>query len=366
MNIDKSRISPARFMFAIICYIQGSSLLTSFIVAVTDHDSWIAVLIATVVFLPVIWLYRVLVVRYPNQNLLEMMETVFGKPIGKALGVLYVWFFFTLASLNLYDLGDFTRLTLMEQTPNVVLVILCLIVAAMAVRHGLRAVAWYSSLYMIVSFTIFALTILLVLNSLNFDNFLPMFELPAIKYAQGAHIISTIPFGELVAFLMITPNVNLTPKATTKCMLFGFLIGAATTLLVVARDTAVLGNTMKMFALPSLVTLTLVHLGEALSRVEILFAIILVMLLFIKITFLIYVSVRAIAQVVGAKSIKHLTLIAGAFMVAYGQTLYHDSMEHALSAHEIVPIAWTFFEALIPLVLLIVAMLRKFPQKKEA
>lgn len=363
--IDKGRITSARMMFTIVCFIQASSLLTAFMTSVTKQDSWIAITICIFVYLPFLFVYRALIIKFPGMNLLQVFEEVFGKLIGKFVGLLFVWFFFTLAALNLTDLGVFARETLMEETPIAVLVVVCALVCTMAVRNGIRAVAWYSALYMVVSFLLIAASILLVLNRFRLDNFLPMFDQPFFKYVQSVHIIATIPFGELIAFLMITPNVDFTSRSVTRSLFLGFLLGALTIVATVVRDTAVLGNTMHLFALPSLVALRMVQLGDALTRMEILFAVALIMLLFVKITFLLYVAVLSLAQLTGARSYKHLTLISAAFLVVYGQTLYSDQLQHALSAQEIVPVAWSFFEFLVPLLALLIALMRKLPAKKE-
>ncbi len=365
-SIDKGRITSARLLFTIVCFIQASSLLTSFMTPITKQDSWIAIFICILVYVPFLFIYRALIIRFPGLNLLQVFEEVFGKVVGKIIGLLFVWFFFTLAALNLSDLGNFAREALMEETPNTILAGVCIFVSGMAVRRGIRAVAWYSALYMTVSFILITVSILLLLNRFRFDNFLPMFDQPFPKYVQGVHIIATIPFGEIVAFLMVTPNVDFTKRGVTKSLFLGFLLGALTMVAVVVRDTAVLGNTMHLFALPSLVALRMVQLGEALTRMEILFAIVLIMLLFVKITFLLYVSVLSLTQLTGARSYKHLTFICAALLVVYGKTLYTDQLQHALSGQQITPVAWTFFEFLIPLITLLVALLRKRTAMKEA
>lgn len=363
--IDKGRVTSIRVMFTIVCFIQASSLLTSFIAAITKQDSWFAVLVGMVVYIPFLFVYRTIIVRFPGLNLLQVFEVVFGKVVGKFIGLLFVWFFVTLTALNLSDLGDFARQSLMEETPKTALVAVCILVAAYAVRGGIRAVAWYSALYMTISFIIIGLTLLLLLNRFRIENLLPMFDQPFGKYVQGVHIIATIPFGELVAFLMITPNVVFEKRDVARSLFVGFFLGALSTLLVVVRDTGVLGSTTPLFALPSLVALRMVQLGDALTRVEVLFAIALIMLLFVKITFLLYVSVMSIAQLTGARSYKHLTLITGMLVIVYGHTLYQDQLQHALSAQEITPVVWTFFEFLIPVITAFVALIRKLPKENK-
>lgn len=365
MRIDKAQISGTQFMFTMAFFIQASSLLTSFLAAVTLQDSWIAVLFGFMICLPLIWLYRTLMVMFPDQNLIQILEEVYGPIVGKIIGISYAWFFFTLTSLNLIDIGNFAKLTIMAETPSVVLTIMCMMVAALAVWYGIKVIMRYSALFVVIEFCIVGLSILLVFNQIDLRDFLPVFDQPAMKYVQGTHIISTIPFGEVVTFLMITPNLKLSRRDTTKYLFWGFALGGITLLVVVLRDIAVLGNTFPMFTLPGLVTLRLIDLGTALSRMEILFAIALIMLLFFKITFLYYVSVIAVAQIMKVKAYRHIVLAAGALVIVYGLTLYPNPVEHAASAQEIVPIIWTLFEFLLPLLTLIVAKIRKLPKAKE-
>ncbi len=367
MKIDKGQISGMQFMFTVAFFLQSSALLTSFLTTVTLQDSWLAVVFGTVLCMPLIWVYRTLMVMFPGKNLVQILDEVYGTIAGKIIGILYAWFFFTLTALNLMDLGDFAKITVMAETPQVVLALMCVIVSAWAVRNGIRVVTRYGALFVAVEFCIVAASILLAFNQIDLQNFLPMFDQPVYKYVQSTHIIATMPFGEVVVFLMITPNLKLTRRDTTKYLFLGVFMGALTLLVVLMRDIAMLGNTLPLFTLPGLVTLRLVSLGEALSRMEILFAVALIMLLFFKVTFLYYVSVITLAQIMKIKAYKHLVLAAGALVIVYGLTLYPNPVVHAASAREIVPFAWTLFEILLPLLTFIIAKLRKLAaEAKEA
>ncbi len=365
MRIDSGEISGRQLMFSVACFFQSSSLLTSFLVGVTLQDSWFTVLLGFILCLPLMWMYSTLMSRFPGKNLIQILEEIFGKIGGKIIGAVYVWFFLTLSSLNVMDLGDFTTLTIMEETPIIILVIMCILVSAIAVRHGVTLVTKYGTLFVMVCTVIMILSLLLILNLCNPDNFLPAFTMPPIKYVQSTHLIITIPFGEFVVFLMLNPNINLSKKDIKKYIFIGYIWGALTLLLVIARDIAVLGNTLGLFTLPPLVTLRLVNFGPSLGRVEIMFAIVLVMLLFFKVTILYYLTVQAIAQLFGVKDYKRLVLAAGALIILYGTTLYPNPSEHAASAHEVIPFIWTVFEILIPLLILLVSGI-KASKKKEA
>jgi spore germination protein KB len=186
-----------------------------------------------------------------------------------------------------------------------------------------------------------------------------------MSYVQGVHIVAAIPFGELVLLLMLTPNVKLSRGTVGRYLFGGYLIGGFTLLFVVLRDIAALGNLLELFTLPGFVTLRLVNLGMALSRMEILFEIVLIVLLFFKITLLYYVSVTAVAQLFHVRRYRRLVLAAGALIVVYGSTLYPDSVAHILSAQQTVPVIFTLPELLIPLLTLIIAKFRGLPKSGE-
>lgn len=362
MRPDKGQISGKQLMFSVACYIQPAGLLTSFLVGVLKQDSCLGVLGGFALCLPLLALYRSLLLRFPGRDLIGMLLAVFGPVAGRILGAAYVWFFFTLAALNLTDLGMFTKMTLLEETPVQVLLVMAVLVSAMAVRGGVKLVTRLSTLFVVTTFLLMALSISLVLNQVHAEYFLPALTKAPIKYVQGIHIGFAIPFGETVVFLMLGGSLRPDRRELGRGLFGGLFMGAVTILIVVARDIAVLGNTIDLFALPHLVALRVVDLGPALSRMEILFAILYVMLLFFRSSFLYYVSVLAAARLLGAKQFRHLVLAAGALIIAYGLTLFPSSVEHTAVSQQTIPILWTFFEVVLPLLLSVLARVRGLPR----
>ncbi|MGI6497867.1 MAG: GerAB/ArcD/ProY family transporter [Oscillospiraceae bacterium] len=362
MKIDKSMISGKQFMFTVAFFLQSSALLTAFLAGITSNEAWIPVLIGAVLCIPLIYLFRTLMIMFPDKNFLQVLDEVYGPVIGKLLGIAYAWFFITLAAANLVDIGDFSKTTFTTETPNLVPMLICVLVASWAVRSGFKVVSRYGKLFTFVEFTIAATSIVLLANQMDFSNLLPMFTQPVMNYVQSVHVVATIPYGELVVLLMVTPCVaRLTPKEATKYWFGGFVMGLVVLLAVLLRDILVLGNAMHLFTLPSMVSFRLINLNDALSRMEIIFSIALVMLLFFKITVLCYVSTITVAQVFGTTQYRRLAVIVGVLILVYGPTLYPSFVEHGLSAQTMVPFIWTPFQILIPLLTLVLAKVKKRP-----
>ncbi len=367
MIIDKSHVSGTRFMFTIAFYLQSSALLTSFISGITEQESWIPAIFGILLSLPIIYMFRTFMVKFPDKNFLQVLEMTYGRVLGKIMGLGYIGFFINLTSLNLLDLGEFTKLAILPLTPQLLITLLCILVCVWAVRHGFNVVSRYGSIFTLIEFAIVITSLILLSNQIEFSNLIPVFQLPLIKYVQTTHIVTVIPLSELVVFLMITPCVkNISKQQATKYWFLGALMGFIVLMLTLLRDITVLGNSLHLFSLPGMVSLRLVNLGEALSRIEIIFAVGLTLLLFFKITILLYVSTIAVAQLFGTTQYKNIALIIGVFVVFYAPTLYPNSVAHTNSARTIEPFVHGLFEIVLPLLTFIIAAILKLPKDKKS
>lgn len=365
MAIDKSKISATRFMFIIAVFLQSSSFLPSFNISVINHESWLTVVFAIIICIPLIYLFRTIMVMFPNKNLIQILRLVFGKVVGNIFAVLFLWFFITLTALNLGDFVDFSKLTVMYETPKIVLVVVVTVFCVYSVRNGFSVVSRYSGMFAFIKIGLVATSILLLFDQINLDNILPLFSFNVIKYVQSTHIAATIPIGELVILLMVTPNVHLPKKQATKIWFMGYALGVVVSLISLLRDTMVLGNTLDLFSLPALISYRLIHLGTVISRLEILFASGLIILLYFKVSLLLYITTIAVAEFFNLKDYKHLTLNLGILVVVYGLTLYPNSAVHVKNGANATPTMWTLFEIIIPLLILIVATARKLPKNND-
>lgn len=365
MILDKGKISRTQFMFSVACFIQSSSLLTSFFTSITKQDSWIAVILGSIVSIPTLLIYSHIMKTFPNKNLIEINNIVFGPVIGKIFSIIYIWFFITLSAVNTKDLGEFVQKTILENTPSIIIVGSLLLLCSWAIRNGIEIVTRYSLLFTFVAIAIVISTIFLTLDQMEMDNFLPILQEPKMNYIQATHIISTIPFGEIIVFLMFHQNLDIEPKKRRRYLLYGFLIGGLTLLMVVLRDIAVLSRTIELFLLPSYETLRLISVYSTLSRVEALFAISLIILMFFKISILYYISVMGIAYLFKMKSYKSLVLSIGVIIIIYSYTVYPSIIAHMKSGSETAPFGWFVIETILPLVTIIIAKIRKLPKKEK-
>lgn len=365
MKLDHDVINTKQFAFTIGCFLGGTTLLTGFFVSLAKQDSWLVVLAGTLVALPVIYVLHVLVQKFPGKNLFEINEIVFGRWLGKFISLLYLLFFLTLCALNLSDMGDFTVNYIMKDTPRLAIMLPFLAVCAWAVRKGLAVVIRYSVSFVALLAAITALSILLTVDQMDLRNFLPMLTLPPMDYVKATSIIAMIPLGEAVVVMMIASNVKNYDKTKFPPYFTGVFIGAASTLLSVMRDTLVLGDTQTLFSVPSFETLRQINIADVLSRMEVLFALGLNIVLFFKISLLFYAVARGTAQIFELKTYRPLVTIIGALILIYALIMFDSPAEHLASVHTVVPQIWMIVQVAFPVITLVVAAIRKFPAGRE-
>jgi spore germination protein KB len=329
MSIEKGRISGMQLMFLAAGFIQGSVLLISFTVSLTGHDTWLVVLSGLAVFIPFAISYALLGKRFRGMNLVQINDIVYGKYLGKAISVYYIVFFMLTLSFNIRDLGDFYTTFLMTETPLIFFLAVFVSVCAYTVRKGIEVLARNSHLFVLITFVIIISTFLLLLPNMHFSKLLPVLELPLKNFIQGTHIMASIPFGELVIFLMVISALKDTKRAVKNTVL-GLIMGGVSILLISVRNTAVLGGTETILASPSFQAVRLIDIGTVFTRMDLLIGIGQTIMAYLKCSLFYYAVVVSLSQLLGLRSYLPLVLPVGAIEVILSAIVFKSSVEHIL------------------------------------
>jgi spore germination protein KB len=350
-------------MILIASFILGSATIVSFADTITTHDTWLVIISAYAASIPFILSYVLLVKKFPGKNLVQINDIIYGPYLGKVISILYIWFFLMLLSLNLRVLGEFYTGLVMPETPNLLFLIVCSLVCAYAVRNGIESMARISAAIFVITVFVIGIASLLLLGNMDFSNFLPVFEIPLKTYFQGVHIISIIQFCEIMVFLMVTPDLN-NFKRTGKYTLLGLTIGAFLLMTISIRNTAVLGITSPIYGSDSYVSFRMIDIGNILTRMDLLFAIGITLVLFIKICVLYYATVASMSQILRLRSYKPLILPVGGIAVCLAMIVYDSIIDHNFHARNYHAIFATPFEFILPPVSLLIAKIRRLPKQK--
>ena len=140
------KISTHQFMTLGAAVLMGATFLpvASLVTGVGGRDGWMSVLPGFAVGIPYGLMVLSLVERYPHKNLLQISETLFGKWIGKIIGVIYILITGYLGGLLLGQAGDIYQASVMLLTPSSVFYLGGLLLVFYLVRSGIEVFARFS------------------------------------------------------------------------------------------------------------------------------------------------------------------------------------------------------------------------------
>jgi len=328
MNIEKGKISSQQLLFLVAGFVQGSVLLIDFTVGITEQQTWIVVFIGLAITTPFFLSFVMLAKRFQGMNLIQINDVVYGRLMGKVVSAYYIFFFLMPLSFNIRDLGELYITFLMPDTPFIFFLTVFTATCAYAVAKGIEVLARVSHLFVVTGLFVIISTFILLIDQMDFSNFLPFFELPFVRMFQGIHIMSAIPFGETLVFLVIMGCLNNT-KHMIKNSYIGLLIGTISLLIVSARNTAVLGRTQTIWTSASFQSIRLIDIGTVLTRMDFLIGIAQTVLIFFKCCLFFYALVVSLSQLFGLKSYLPLVLPLAGIEVIIAATVFQSPVDHA-------------------------------------
>ncbi|SMC26438.1 spore germination protein KB [Clostridium acidisoli DSM 12555] len=358
MKIEKGIISNEQLLFLVIGLLQASTLTASFISGITKQNTWIVLLAGFIIILPVLLVYTSLNKKFPHKNLIEINNAIYGEKFGKVISLLYIFFFWFIICTNVRFIVDFFSTYLFPKTDISVFTIIIIITCNYTVKKGLEVIARTGFILSVLTILAFVLITIFTIKDINLSNFLPIFQINLKEFIMATNIIVAIPLGEIIVFLMIFPYVN-DVKNVKKSVFLGLIIGSLFFFSVIVRNISVIGNIGYMDVQPEYQVAKLVNIGEIITRVEVLVAIILLFNVFLKICIFYYATVLSIAQCLKLRSYKPLTIPVGIISIILSISMFNSPVDESYLA-SIYSVFVIPFIMLFPVISLIIASIRKF------
>ncbi|WP_411680717.1 GerAB/ArcD/ProY family transporter [Clostridium thailandense] len=358
MRIEKGMISSEQLIFLIIGLLQASTLTAAFISGITKQNTWIVLSAGFSIMLLLLLVYTSLNKKFPNRNLIEINNIIYGRYFGKVISILYIWYFWYIIAANFRFTADFFTTYLFLEIDISVFIVVIAIVCIYTIKKGIEVIARASFILGIVTIITAIFITVFTANYVRLSNYLPLFQIDLKEFVQGTNLMISIPFGEIVTFLMIFPYVN-NMKQVKKSAFIGLVIGGIFFLSGILRDIAVLGNIGYVHFFPSYQVSRLINVGEVITRMEILIAIILLFNEFVKICIMYYATVLSIAQFFRLRSYKPLVIPVGIVSVVLSLIMFDSPVEHAHFAATIYVIYVIPVIIIFPVISLIIASIRK-------
>lgn len=358
------KITARQAICTLYLYVLGSSLVTGSSEKV-GQDSWIAVGIGLVFAIPLVLLFAKLGETEPGMDLFDMCESAFGKIGGNIATFLFSVYSLHLGALVIRDFTEYIQVLTLPETPQPVVAACIGFLGWYGIRKGnvvvARNAAFVAPLGTFVIFILLGLTA----GFMDFGNLKPIFEHDVKTLLQSGFSSFIFPFAESVLFLSVFCDVDKNVPRK-KLYLWGILLPGAILTALVAGNTAVLGvSIVQAMYFPAYETVSVVHLGEFLSRFEVLVSGNFMIFGLVKFMVCAYVACRGFAHLTGWKNWPLLTAAASAVAVTISQMLYENTME-MVTFLDIYNLYAPFFEVALPLsVFLTLSVKKAFSRRRQ-
>lgn len=357
--MEKVKISPNQFTILVSLFVIGDTILflPSNVTVHGRQDAWISALFALLIGIIFVYVYSFLGTQFENQTLIEMVESAFGKLVGKVIGVIIVFYFFIDSTVVLWQVGDFMSSQILIETPIQFELMIFLGIVIYAIRLGIETFARATEILFPIVLLLITLLFVFLTPLIDISKIEPVFEAGVKGILKGSIPLIGYYF-EPIILLMIFPFVNNT-KIGTYAYVLGMLIGAALLFMVILFSLLVLGvDITERNIYPSYLLGKKISVGKFLERIEVIMATIWILTLFVKLTICFYATALGISQLLKLKDYKAL-LIPLAIITIISSLA---SVPNVSYFNQFVLFTWwaytSTFGLILPFILMIMARMR--------
>lgn len=319
-----------------------------------QQDAWLSVIIG--VLLPLLGLSLVVLIgsRFADYTFAEYVELILGKWLGKLLALFFVCYCVAYGALVARIFVSMLKIYLFPRTPIWALVGLILLVTIYLVAHDVRVLARVSEL-MFYEGLVVVLVFLVIIPKIDVTFYQP------VGYAGLENILKGTYY-TIFAFLGVELLLVFYPMVQNKRQVFkdglvAIVIVILFYLLVTLAALGVFGPVLIGELRFSLMVLQKINLVPVFERVEFFFIIIYVIIAFRPIAVALFAARYTSEKIFSINKPIHISLAI--FLLAFVLAQLPRGLEHALLINNYVSLVGVAFLTVIPLMLWVIASLRK-------
>lgn len=357
--IEKGKISAAQMGIMMYPTIIATAILL--VPAITarhaKQDMWLSPFWASLIGFLTVYIAVQLHQLYPQKTLIEYSEEILGKFLGKAVGLVFLFFYLHANGVIIREYGEFVVGNFLIHTPLVFVMGSMILVCSFAVRGGVEVVARLAQMIVPVVIILILANIILLIPDMEVENMFPIMEKGIMPSLIGA----IIPQGWFTEFLLIA---FLLPYVADhhKEKRWGMISVTAVMLTLSFINIAVLfvlGGITSRFIYPAFSAVRYISIADFLEHIEAIVMALWVAGVFVKIAVFYYALVLGTAQWLNLSDYRPIVFPIGFLLLLFAVWSAPNLMEltHFLGSSS--PFYRISIQLGIPLILLFVAKWRK-------
>lgn len=356
---NEKYVTHKQLTIAMMIFINGVIIIVNG--AEGEKDIWMSLLIAGIVGVILAYLYTRILGKYPDKNLFQIIESVWGRVLGKVIILAYILFTGTIAILLFRNFSVFLKTV---SLPDSSLFFITLYPTAILIYILNRELMYFIRFIEVIAIPFF-ITIaggvgLLVLR-MDIINVLPILENGMLPVFKGALQGVIFPFGELIIFTMIfTVNSERSRSDYFRIFKKSTVYGGVVLILFHVAQILVLGiERVEKYQYPSYAMFSRIELGDFFQRIEIFMGLIFILGDIVKLAICVFAMLNGVKYLFNIRHEKKMVvpLLAAIIMISF--VALPDVMTINRLENDIWKYVAVNFQVVLPLLLYISILMKE-------
>lgn len=358
--LEEGRISYKQLILPIVIsrIILTITYLPTLIEPPANQDAWLTELLffplVLLLALPIYWLWK----RFPDQSLIQYSQTIAGK-VGKLVGLLYIGYFLQSFAITLAQFGLFFTSTVMPETPVLFFYVTLVLISSYATGKGLEVIGRIAELFAPIVLIAITSVFVFIIKDMRLENLTPVLEKGPLPVLHGG-LIFTTRTTEVLWLAMLLPYLNNRQKAKPVFILSFALISLFFVIITLPVLTVYGSEQRRSLEFPFYLVVRLINIADFIERVESIHMAIWVLGIFVRITFLYYLTVLGLGQLLNLRSYKPLVLPLGSIIIPLSILIAPSLVDlQEFTSYKISTAYGLIFLFVLPSLLFLTAIIRK-------
>lgn len=279
-----------------------------------NQDTWIIVLLSSFYVIPLNAPLIFLANRFNNLDIIEYLEIVLGKFLGKFVGELYSLYFFFYSIVLVVFQVQLSGVNILSNTVTWVILLLLIITAIYIASKGIVNIFWSGEFFSTISLIITTGLIILGLNRVDTSLVSPILKDSSFVDINKGAFMSSLVFVDYIVFAMAIPYLNEKKdinKIFLKSVVYSLILVAIT---VLVAETTLGIEQSKHSNYPFLLYTRLISYDAILERIDSIFVITWMSMYIGKIAMYLYLTFFSFQKVFNTKK-KNIDLIISGIII---------------------------------------------------
>ncbi|HPF83195.1 MAG TPA: endospore germination permease [Bacilli bacterium] len=265
-KINISNYNTLLFFILKSCFfgIAGSNLYL-----LSKQDGWLSIIIGFLTGFLLLYLYYLIIKKYPDKNIIEIIELNSSKTVSLIIKVIYVILLFVFATSVFYNLINFINTQFLYRTPNLAIAIMFGICLYYLLHKGIIAICRTSTILFYIYILLYLSVVIGLLPQTDLTNFLPIFKTNIGSLLLGTFNIIFLNISPLFLLTIIPYNTISKKEKLIKNVLIFYTLGFFAIFTVNFFVTSIYGsNLARIIQYPEFYLLKRLSLIGFIERVE--------------------------------------------------------------------------------------------------